>query len=269
MKRSLAAGVAASGALRLDAGKAFAADAPTGAGRSVTLSAKPAPISLDLAKTVVMVVDMQNDFGSKGGMFDRAGFDISIVQRAVPPTAKVLAAARSAGVKIVYLKMGFRPDLSDMGAPDSPNWIGHRAVGVGTAVRAPNGAESRILVRDTWNTEIVDELRPEPSDIVLYKHRFSGFFQTDLDNRLKRMGTRAIIFTGCTTSVCVESTVRDAMFRDYSPVLLADCSGEVVGYDLPRSNHEASLFLIQERFGRVSTSEEFVKTLQVTPKSSA
>ena len=268
MRHSLAAGVAASGALRLDAGKAFAADAPTGHGRSVALAAKPAPITFDLAKTVVMVVDMQNDFGSKGGMFDRAGLDISIIQRAVPPTAKVLTAARSAGIKIVYLKMGFRPDLSDMGTPDSPNWIGHHAIGVGTAMRAPNGTESRILVRDTWNTEIVDELRPQPSDIVLYKHRYSGFFQTDLDDRLKLLGTRYIIFTGCTTGVCVESTLRDAMFRDYSPVLLADCSGEVVGCNLLRSNHDASLLLIEQRFGWVSSSEEFVKALQVTAKSS-
>jgi len=268
MRHSLAAGVAASGALRLDAGKAFAADAPTGHGRSVALAAKPAPITFDLAKTVVMVVDMQNDFGSKGGMFDRAGLDISIIQRAVPPTAKVLTAARSAGIKIVYLKMGFRPDLSDMGSSDSPNWIGHHAIGVGTAMRAPNGTESRILVRDTWNTEIVDELRPQPSDIVLYKHRYSGFFQTDLDDRLKLLGTRYIIFTGCTTGVCVESTLRDAMFRDYSPVLLADCSGEVVGCNLLRSNHDASLLLIEQRFGWVSSSEEFVKALQVTAKSS-
>jgi ureidoacrylate peracid hydrolase len=269
MKDSLAAGVAASGALPLDAGKSFAADAPDGHGRSITLAAKPAPITLDLAKTVVMVVDMQNDFGSKGGMFDRAGIDIAIIQRAVPPTAKVLAAARSAGIKIVYLKMGFLSDLSDMGAPGSPNWIAHHAVGVGTAMRAPNGTEGRILVRDTWNTEVVDDLKPEPSDIVLYKHRYSGFFQTDLDNRLKQLGTRSIIFTGCTTSVCVESTLRDAMFRDYSPVLLGDCSGEVVGCDLPRSNHDASLTLIADSFGWVSNSEEFVKALQVTAKSSS
>jgi ureidoacrylate peracid hydrolase len=269
MKQSFAAGVATSAVLHPDAGKAFMMDASAANGRTVILSAKPAAISLDLAKTVVMVVDMQNDFGSKGGMFDRAGFDISIIQRAVPPTAKVLEAARSAGIKIVYLKMGFRPDLSDMGTPDSPNWIGHHAIGVGTAVRAPNGGESRILVRDTWNTEIVDELRPQLSDIVLYKHRFSGFFQTDLDDRLKRLGTRSIIFTGCTTSVCVESTLRDAMFRDYAPVLLADCSGEVVGCDLPRSNHAASVQLIESRFGWVSTSEEFVRALQVATKATA
>jgi ureidoacrylate peracid hydrolase len=261
MKDSLAAGVAASGALGLDASKSIAADTPRGHGRSTTLVAKPAPITLELAKTVVIVVDMQNDFGSKGGMFDRAGMDISDIQRAVPPTAKVLAAARSAGIKIVYLKMGFRPDLSDMGNPDSPNWISHHAIGVGTAMRAPNGTQSRILVRDTWNTDVVDDLRPEPADIVLYKHRYSGFFQTDLDNRLKQLGTRSIIFTGCTTSVCVESTIRDAMFRDYSPVLLSDCTAEPQGYGLCRSNYEASLFIIRGNFGWVSTSDQFIRSI--------
>jgi ureidoacrylate peracid hydrolase len=134
---------------------------------------------------------------------------------------------------------------------------------------APDGTEGRILVRDTWNTEIVDELRPHTADIVVYKQHYSGFFQTDLDERLKGLGTRAIIFTGCTTSVCVESTIRDAMFRDYSPILLADCTGEVVGCGLSRSNHEASLLLIQERFGWVSTSDEFVKALEVVAKASS
>jgi ureidoacrylate peracid hydrolase len=176
------------------------------------------------------------------------------------PTAKVLAAARNAGFKIVYLKMGFRPDLSDMGVPNSPNWIGNHAIGVGTAMRAPDGTQSRILVRDTWNTEIVDDLRQGRSDIVLYKHRYSGFFQTDLDDRLKQLGTRSIIFTGCTTSVCVESTIRDAMFREYSPVLLSDCTAEPQGYGLCRSNHEASLFIIRDNFGWLSTSDDLIRT---------
>src|SRR5438552_12501130 len=87
--------------------------------RLIKIDAKPAPIAIDTAKTAVIVVDMENDFGSKGGMFDLAGIDISMIQKAVGPTAKVLAAARNAGIKIVYLKMGYRPDLSDLGAPDS------------------------------------------------------------------------------------------------------------------------------------------------------
>lgn len=96
--------------------------------RVVSLNAKPEPIEIDTAKTAVIVVDMQNDFGSKGGMFDRAGIDISGIQKVVGPTAKVLAAARRAGVKIIYLKMGFRPDLSDLGSPDSPNRVRHLGV---------------------------------------------------------------------------------------------------------------------------------------------
>jgi Isochorismatase family len=111
-------------------------------GRQITIEAKPQPITIDTSQTAVIVVDMQNDFGSKGGMFDRAGLDISIVQRAIPPTAKVLAAARSVGIKIVYLKMGFRPDLSDVGAPGSPNRAHLHHIGVGTPMRAPSGAES-------------------------------------------------------------------------------------------------------------------------------
>jgi len=79
--------------------------------------------------------------------------------------------------------------------------------------------------------------------------RFSGFYETELDNKLKGLGIRYLIVTGCTTSVCVESTIRDAMFRDYSPVLLADCTAEPVGYGLPRSNHEATLLLIQLMLG--------------------
>jgi ureidoacrylate peracid hydrolase len=60
---------------------------------------------------------MQSDFGSKGGILDLAGIDISGIRKAIAPTAKVLASARWAGIKVVYLKMAFRPDLSDFGAP--------------------------------------------------------------------------------------------------------------------------------------------------------
>jgi ureidoacrylate peracid hydrolase len=231
-------------------------------GRIIRISANPEPIAIDTAKTAVIVVDMQNDFGSKGGMFDRAGIDISGIQKVVGPTARVLASARSAGVKIIYLKMGFRPDLSDLGSSDSPNRVRHLQFGVGKKVRAPDGTESRILIRDTWNTEIVPELKPLADDIVIYKHRFSGFYETDLDARLKQFGVKYIIVTGCTTSVCVESTVRDAMFRDYSCVLLADCMSEPIGYGLPRSNHDASLLVIKTLLGWVSGSEEFIKTLE-------
>lgn len=227
----------------------------------VTLPAKPEPIALDPSKTAVIVVDMQNDFGAEGGMFHLAGIDISMIQKAVAPTARVLTAARKKGIKVVYLKMGFRPDLADLGSAGSPNRERHLRLGVGNVAHAPDNRESRILIRDTWNTDIVTELKPQPGDIVVYKSRFSGFYQTNLDATLKKMATQYLIFTGCTTSICVESTIRDAMFRDYSSILLADCTGEPIGNGFARSNHEASLLSIETLLGWVSSSAEFVKAL--------
>jgi ureidoacrylate peracid hydrolase len=234
-------------------------------GRVVTIEAKPGPIPIDAAKTAVIVVDMQNDFGAEGGMFDRAGIDISGIQKAVGPTIRVLASARTAGVKIIYLKMGYRPDLSDLGAPDSVNRARHLRLGVGQTVRAPDGRESRILIRDTWNTDILPQLRPHADDLIVYKTRFSGFYETDLDARLRKMGIKHLIVTGCTTSICVESTVRDAMFRDYLCVLLADCMNEPIGHGLPRSNHDASLLAVEVLLGWVSDSAEFIKALELHP----
>ena len=81
-------------------------------------------------------------------MFDRAGIEICGIQKAVGPTVKVLAAARKMGIKIIYLKMGYKPDLSDLGAPNSANRVRHLRLGVGEKITAPDGNESRILIRD-------------------------------------------------------------------------------------------------------------------------
>ena len=252
-RRALMVGIAAPVAL---------AQTPSAQLKSTVLkmAAKPEPFEFDPATSAVIVVDMQNDFGTKGGMFERAGIDISMIQKAVPPTAKVLSKARQKGVRIVYLKMAFQPDLSDMGSADCTNRVRHMRLGVGKEVSTPDGRPSRILIRDTWNTDIVAELKPQPEDVVMYKPRFSGFYQTDLDATLKKMGIKHLIFTGCTTSICVESTIRDAMFRDYLCVLLADCAGEPIGNDFARSNHEASLLSIQTLLGWVSSSDELMKT---------
>src|SRR5881392_201564 len=235
----------------------------------VTLDAKPEPIAIDPAHTAVIVVDMENDFAAKGGMFDRAGVDVSGAQKAIGPTAKVLAAARQAGLKIVYLKMGYRPDLSDLGATDSVNRARHLKFGVGQKIQTPDGRESRLLIRDTWDTDIVPELKPQASDIVIYKTRFSGFYQTDLDATLKKFGIKYLIVTGVTTSICVESTVRDAMFRDYLCVMLRDCMSEPIGHDFPRTNHDASLLNAEALLGWVSDSDQLIKALAAKASQAA
>jgi ureidoacrylate peracid hydrolase len=230
-------------------------------GKVITIDAKPAPVAIDLTKTAVIVVDMQNDFGSKGGMLDIKGIPLDGSKKAIAATANVLAMARKAGLKVVYLKGAYLPDLSDLGTEDSTNRARHVAWGVGDAVKAPDGRDSRVLIRDTWNTDIVSELTPTPQDVVLYKTRFSGFYQTELDAILKKSGISQLLFTGLTTSVCVESTVRDAFFRDYRCVVLSDCVHERIATDAPRSNHEATLTLVEMLLGWVAHSEELEAAL--------
>jgi ureidoacrylate peracid hydrolase len=229
----------------------------------VTADAKPSSFQFGINNSAVLVIDMQNDFGSEGGMFHRAGIDISAIQRAVEPTRVVIQAARANGLPIVYLKMAFKADLSDAGPIESANYARHQRMDVGSAVQAPDGTESRILIRDTWNTEILAALAPKGNDIVMYKHRFSGFFETELDKVLKELGVCNLIVTGCTTSICVDSTIRDAMFRDYRCVLLEDCTAEPIGNELSRSNHDASLLTTQILLGWTTTSSKFVQAISL------
>ena len=216
--------------------------------QTMQIQSRPEPVEIDPARTALLVIDMQNAFGSPGGMFDKAGVPISTIEAAVAPTRAAVEAARRAGLKIVYLKMGFLPDLSDLGAKDGPNEHFLLRLGV----------KDGVLTRDEWGTDIVDELVPDDDDTVLYKTRFSGFYRTELDELLKASGIKHLIVTGCTTSICVESTVRDAFFRDYHCVVLEDCTAEPMGAGLSRSNHDATILLVERVFGSVSTSTNFI-----------
>jgi ureidoacrylate peracid hydrolase len=228
---------------------------------TITISARPAPIAIDPNLCAVIVVDMQNDFGSQGGMFERAGIDITPIKNAMTPTAKTLAAAREKGIPVIYLQMQHREDLADMGASDSPHRQRHARLAVGETITAPDGRQSRILVADSWGAEIVPALTPAANDFVVPKHRFSGFYETQLNTILQGLNAKYLIFTGCTTSICVESTLRDAMYRDYHCILLEDCTAEPIGAGNSRSNHEASLLNIEVLFGWVSDSGKFISAL--------
>ena len=228
----------------------------------ISVPARPLSFPLSPVTTAVVVVDMQNDFASPGGMFDRAGIDISGIQAIVPAVQAVLVAAREAGLAVVYLKMGFHADLVDAGYPTSPTWLKHLPLRVGDAVEAPDGEPSRILIRDCWSTDIVPELKPMDGDTVLYKTRYSGFYGTSLDEVLRAGGIQQLIVVGATTSVCVESTVRDAMFRDYHCLVIADATAEPIAADAVRSNHEASLLTLELLFASVTESADLIASLR-------
>jgi ureidoacrylate peracid hydrolase len=221
------------------------------------LDAKPEPIEVDLTKCAVVVVDMQNAFASKGGMLDIAGTDISGAPRVVSSIKIILDAARQAGVPVVYVQMGYKPDLSNSGGPNSPNW--HKELAMHLMNCRPE-LKGKLLTEGTWDFAIVEELKPEPGDLVVIKTRYSGFAGTTLDSQLRTRGIRYLFFVGIATNVCVESTLRDAYFQDYWPILIAD-GAMPAG---PASQHEATLFNVENFFGWTIHAEEFVKAMKTT-----
>jgi ureidoacrylate peracid hydrolase len=221
------------------------------------LDAKPEPIEVDLTKSAVVVVDMQNAFASKGGMLDIAGADISEAPRVVSSIKTILDASRQAGVPVVYVQMGYKPDLSNSGGPNSPNW--HKELAMHLMNCRPE-LKGKLLTEGTWDFAIVEDLKPEPGDLVVIKTRYSGFAGTTLDSQLRTRGIRYLFFVGIATNVCVESTLRDAYFQDYWPILIAD-GAMPAG---PASLHEATLFNVENFFGWTIHAEVFVRAMKTT-----
>jgi len=115
--------------------------------------------------------------------------------------------------------------------------------------------KGKFLIRGTWDEEIVDELKPQAGDIVIPKPRYSGFRGTNLDVVLKTYNITYLIFTGIATNVCVESTLRDAFFLDYWPIIISDA----VNNAGPPFTQQATLWNIEALFGWVTTTGDFLK----------
>ena len=224
--------------------------------KTVNLPAKPEDITIDPARTAVIVVDMQNAFASKGGMLDLIGLDISGAKSAVAATKKVIEAARAAKLKVIYLLLSYAPDLSDSGGVDSPHW--HKESGLILMRKHPE-LKGKILTRGTWDEAVVDELKPTPTDIIIRKSRYSGFVGTNLDVVLKTYNIKYLVFTGIATNVCVESTLRDAFFREYWPIIVSDA----VNNAGPPATQQGTLWNVEMVFGWVTSSEDFVKTVSM------
>jgi ureidoacrylate peracid hydrolase len=217
----------------------------------VLLPAKPEPVEVDLAKCALMVVDMQNAFATPGGMLDIAGVDIADAPRVVEAVRVLIEAGRAMGMPIVYLQAGYKSDLSDGGGPDSPN--PRKELALRLMCSRPE-LKGKLLVEGTWDHAIVDQLTPRSGDLVIPKTRYSGFAGTTLDAELKSRGIRYLFFTGIAANVCVESTLRDAFFLDYWPLLIADAT-MAAG---PAFAREATLFNVESFFGWIVESKDLL-----------
>lgn len=193
---------------------------------------------VDPAHAALIVVDVQNDFCAAGGMMDREGNDLTMVQETVPRLVDLIEAARDAGVLVIYIQSIY----GRSGSPYlSEAWLEQ-------AQRRRKGSYTKFAVCEegSWNFEFFGGIEPREDEIVVHKHRFSAFQGGDLDIVLRSRGIRTVIMTGVATNVCVETTAREAFVRDFHVVLVSDCSATY-----RQEDHDMTLRNINNFFGEV------------------
>lgn len=186
-------------------------------------------IQLDPGRTALLVVDMLNEFCKPGGLMVLPGYETLL-----GPQRALIGAARTAGIPVFWVIQCHDARLR---------------------------RDRELLKRGThclvgsWGAEVIEDLDPQIDDFRIYKHRYSAFFQTDLDLTLKDMQCDQLIVTGVVTNICVRSTVHDAFFQGYEVVVPQDCCAATG----PREQ-ESSLYDIATHFGVVSQSSAAIES---------
>ena len=203
---------------------------------------------VDPRVTALVLTDMQNDFCSVGGSAGLNGGDLSMYEEMIPRLVQLLDVARRARVLVVHLRMLSLPS----GRSDSVAWTRMRLRG--TRNVDDTFEPWSFTVEGSWGAEFISELQPKPGEAVITKLRSSGFHNTALDTVLRASNIQNLVVAGCTTEGCVESTVRDASFHDYIPVVVADCVGSDV-----RELHDASLLVMSAYRADILSAEQIVE----------
>ena len=203
---------------------------------------------VDPGHTALIVVDYQNDFVAQEGVFGRVGFDVQRFRDIEPDLSRFIPKVRGRGIPVIFIKCVYNTEdnryLSD--------------VFLSQARRTRSGVyhEHPLCVDGTWGSKFYGEVQPLEEDIIVVKHRFNAFIDTDLNLILRSMGIRTLIFTGIATHVCVESTVRHAFFYDYYNVVVRDC---VATWD--EELHRTALKNMDFLFGQVADAKEVFEAL--------
>lgn len=195
-------------------------------------------------KSVLVVIDVQNDFCHGKGFFCKEGRDLGHVQQMMPNLVSLLKKCRQVKMPIVFVRT-FHSAWTN-----SPAWLMR---GGGVAKKAP------VCAPNSWGAEFY-EVQPQSDDYVVTKHRYSAFVGTDLDLVLRSNGFQTMLFAGVATNVCVESTLRDAYHRNYNVILVEDCCAAYSAEE-----HAGTLANVSKHFGIVTDSKTLDKIMTSTP----
>jgi nicotinamidase-related amidase len=182
-----------------------------------TIPARPFPYAFDVAHTALVLIDMQRDFVEPGGFGASLGNDVTRLQRVIAPLRALLDAWRAVDGLVVHTRESHLPDLSD--CPPAKRWRGSPTLRIGDV-----GPMGRVLVRGEPGSEIVPALAPVDGEIVIDKPGKGAFHDTGLHESLQEFGITHLLFTGVTTEVCVQTSMREANDRGYECLLVVDCT---------------------------------------------
>ena len=211
--------------------------------RPVRFAAEPKPVALDLARTAIIVVDMQNDFCHQDGWLAGIGVDVSGARAPFAPLVRLLPVLRGAGVPVVWVNWGTRPDRMNL-SPALRHVYDPAGTGAGLGDTLPRSG-SAVLQQGSWSAQVVDELQAAPGDIHVAKHRMSGFWDTPLDSILRNLPVTTLLFAGVNLDQCVLHTMADANFLGYDTLLVEDCAATTN----PVFCRDATLLNIRQIFG--------------------
>ncbi|HZA91448.1 MAG TPA: isochorismatase family cysteine hydrolase [Gemmatimonadales bacterium] len=183
----------------------------------VVSSSLPTPFSFSFERTALIMIDMQRDFLEPGGFGASLGNNVARLQAIVPAASALLECCRAAGMLIIHTRECHAPDLSD--CPPAKRNRGAPSLRIGDP-----GPMGRILVRGEPGAEIISELAPLDSEIVIDKPGKGAFYATSLDEDLAMRGITHLLITGVTTEVCVQTTMREANDRGFDCLLVEDAT---------------------------------------------
>lgn len=224
--------------------------------RVVEFPAAPRMVRLDLARTAVLIVDMQNDFCHPDGWLASIGVDVSPTRALIARLARYVPKLRSAGLPILWVNWGNRPDLLNI-SPSLLNVYDPNGAGVGLGAALPaNG--SPVLQAGSWAAAVVDELTVDPADIRIDKYRMSGFWDTPLDSILRNLGVGTLLFAGVNLDQCVMCTLQDANFLGYDCILMEDCAATTS----PPFCTDATLYNVRQCFGFTASAADIAASVE-------